>query len=121
MTEGLIGAGRGETDVFECIAQSQIDNLSVLPAGKSPVGREPVYEAVTLEEVLDNLKHVFPLIVFDLPPATEFTTCFTLAARLDGVVLVVESGRVDRAVAERAKCRLTETNANLVGVVFNKC
>lgn len=120
MTDGLVGAFSGESHVFDCIVESHIDKLSLLPAGKPPSGREPVLQAGILEDTLDNLKHVFPLIIVDLPPATEFTACFALARKLDGVLLVIEAMRVDRESAERAKCGLSDSGANLVGAVFNK-
>ncbi len=118
--EGLVDAVLGRAGVFDCIVESPIGNLSLLLSGRTTDNREPVYGAAPIEDLLDSIKHVFPLIFFDLPPATDMTACFALAGRLDGVVLVIEADRVERQVAERAKRRLLETNAKILGVVFNK-
>jgi Mrp family chromosome partitioning ATPase len=70
--------------------------------------------------LLESLKHSFDLIIFDLPPANELTTCYAFASCMDGIVVVVEPRQVDRDVARRSARQLKEVNAKLLGVVYNK-
>jgi non-specific protein-tyrosine kinase len=69
---------------------------------------------------LDNLKHVFHLVIFDLPPARELTTCFAMASQLDGVLLVIEAEKSRRDAARRTVQLLARVDAKVLGVVFNK-
>ena len=58
--------------------------------------------------------------MFDLPKAHELTECFALADVLDGVLLLVEEGRVDLRVARRVGERLSGSQSHFLGVVYNK-
>jgi uncharacterized protein involved in exopolysaccharide biosynthesis/Mrp family chromosome partitioning ATPase len=61
----------------------------------------------------------YDYIIFDMPPVTQISVTPRLARFMDMVLLVVESGKTDRDVAQRAAALLTESRANL-GVVMNK-
>ncbi|MFB3123892.1 MAG: cobalamin biosynthesis protein CobQ, partial [Candidatus Binatia bacterium] len=58
--------------------------------------------------------------VLDAPSVHGFAECRVLCAKVDGVVLVVESGRTRRQVAFNAKKQLEEAGGKLLGVVLNK-
>ena len=84
------------------------------------MGREPVYEAATLDEVLDNLKHVFPLIVFDLPQVIGFPDVEALAPKIDALLLLhSDASGPSKAVLARIAERLGRSGGNLVGLVRN--
>ena len=61
----------------------------------------------------------YDYIIFDMPPVTQISVTPRLARFMDMVLLVVESEKTDRDVAQRAASLLTESRAN-VGVVMNK-
>jgi Mrp family chromosome partitioning ATPase len=54
-----------------------------------------------------------------MPPVTQISVTPRLARFMDMVLLVVESEKTDRDVAQRAASLLSESRANL-GVVMNK-
>jgi capsular exopolysaccharide synthesis family protein len=118
--EGLLNVLAREQAAFDSVSESPIVNLAVMSIGKLRQGREPAYDAKSIDELIDGLKHVFPLMVFDLPPANELTTCFSFASRLDGVLLVIEAERVEEQVARRACQQLANIGTNLLGVVLNR-
>jgi capsular exopolysaccharide synthesis family protein len=117
---GLTDLLSGEVDLDECIYTTHIDRLAVLPAG-------PTVESSPLEVDWSRLKGMvrraaadYELVVFDLPPTHELSAGLTVAALLDGVVLVLEADRTDSAVALRCKRQLVASGAKLLGVVLNK-
>jgi len=61
----------------------------------------------------------YDYIIFDMPPVTQISVTPRLARFMDMVLLVVESEKTDRDVAQRAASLLSESRAN-VGVVMNK-
>jgi capsular exopolysaccharide synthesis family protein len=119
-TDGFSDAVTGRAGVFDCVVPSPIQHLSLLLAGNAWKAQTPACDPGAVEEVLDSVKHVFPLTIVDLPPATEMTSCFTIAGKLDGIVLVISQDRVDPATALRTKSRLQQVRARLLGVVYNR-
>ncbi len=61
----------------------------------------------------------YDYIIFDMPPISQTSVTPKLAGLMDTVLLVVESEKSHRDLAQRAKRMLTEADAN-VAVVFNK-
>jgi len=61
----------------------------------------------------------YDYIIFDMPPVTQISVTPRLARFMDMVLLVVESEKTNRDVAQRAAALLSESRAN-VGVVMNK-
>jgi Mrp family chromosome partitioning ATPase len=74
----------------------------------------------SISRLLAEWKEHFRLVVMDLPPPTEAGLALSLAAALDGVVLVVEADRTPWDAARRAKAVLVQSRANVLGVVLNK-
>lgn len=118
---GLLNVLAGQSEPFACTQTTMVENLSLMPCGRLDGGLKPAYDPGTVEEVIDHLKHVFPLAIFDLPPANELTPCFALAAKMDGVLLVVEAGRTDAPTLSRVKQQFEAAGAKVLGVVVNKC
>ncbi len=61
----------------------------------------------------------FDYIIFDMPPVSQISITPRLARFMDMVLLVVESEKTDREVAQRATAWLAEGKSN-VGVILNK-
>lgn len=61
----------------------------------------------------------FDYIIFDMPPVNQISITPRLAGFMDMTLLVVESEKTDRHVAERATELLSQAKTN-VGVVLNK-
>ncbi len=73
----------------------------------------------TTGRVLDILREAADVVLFDAPPVLAITDATLLAARVDGVLLVVDAGATRRDLARRARAQLERVNARLLGVVLN--
>lgn len=95
-------------------------NLSVLTTGR--VGRYPaaVFEGVAADRLLDDLRKRFDFVVLDAAPVLDFPDAYTLAPRMDGVLLVVQAERTSVEDAQRAKRTLEEAGARVLGAVVNR-
>jgi capsular exopolysaccharide synthesis family protein len=119
--------GPGMTDILagrfsptECECATSFENLFVIPAGTEDDKDCPRYGPAMVAALMDEIRRDCELAIFDLPPANELSTCYAIASRLDGVLLLLESERVQDKVAQRTKRQLESTHANVIGVVLNK-
>lgn len=65
-------------------------------------------------------KHHYEMIVIDLSSADAMSQATILASKLDGIVVVAESGKTESASAEAIFERLQSGNSTIYGVVLNK-
>jgi len=109
----------GTMESGQCIRATPCEGLSLLTAGCSASGIEPVYVPAALAELVVLLKHDFATIVFDLPAAAADGAAGVVCSALDGVLVVVRANRTIDELAHRAKRRLEEAHASVWGVVLN--
>jgi capsular exopolysaccharide synthesis family protein len=114
----LLLSGGAELD--GCVKPTTFENLWVLPSGPLPPNPSELLGSRRLETVLENLKQAADLIIMDSPPALAVTDASVLAARVDGTLLVVDSGRTRAGSLQRAAESLTRAKTNLLGAVLNK-
>lgn len=122
-----ISTTRGLSDVLantlplrDSLVPSKVSNLTVLPAGKScdDVGRLVCSD--TMAEVILLLRSEFEYVLLDSPPILPFADCRVLSTLVDGVVLVVRSGRTRGESLVRAMELLQEVrSAPVIQVVLN--
>lgn len=117
---GFQNALSSKKSPLECVTPSPVERLSLVLNGDTTAGEFPIYSKSSIDELLCEWKDTFDWIVFDLPPANDVSATTLLASRLDGVVLVVEAGRVEQNIAKRSCVRLQRSGANLLGAVYNK-
>jgi len=94
--------------------------LFVLATGGNYVGPMGLFESERFDTFLNNAREEFDYIILDSAPLPSFAEARVLCEKVDGVVLVVESGKIRRQVALRAKKELEDAGARILGVVLNK-
>ncbi len=65
-----------------------------------------------------HLASLAEIVIFDAPPIITVNDASLLAAKVDGVLLVVKAGGTKRDHVKAAKDRLAKVNARLVGAVL---
>ncbi|MFT5524892.1 MAG: protein-tyrosine kinase [Pirellulaceae bacterium] len=110
----------GTDNPKDCIQQTEITNLFVLPAGKSRGRATKSFNVEVVAQLIAQVKSRFGLVILDLPTATDKSETYSLAGELDGVILVIEAERVRNKVAQRIKDLLERAGGNVVGAVLNK-
>lgn len=89
-------------------------------SGKIFTGPVSFFESNEFDAFFKEVYERFDYVVLDSPPAPIFSEFRVLCSKVDGVVLVINSGKTRRQVALRAKKELEEAGARLLGVVLNK-
>lgn len=109
-----------KADIERFMKPVTTDSLSVLPSGPVPHNPSELLDSGRMLEVIEDLKRRADIVIFDSPPVLSVADATILAAKMDGVLLVVDSGYTRRGTAKRAKEVLQGIGANIVGVVVNR-
>jgi capsular exopolysaccharide synthesis family protein len=96
-----------------------IDRLSLLPCGSDARHTPELLEPATLRGLLKQLRVDFDVILLDTPPVLVSADAATLAASVDGVIMVVRAGLTDRRAAELARERVVAAGGRVLGAVLN--
>jgi succinoglycan biosynthesis transport protein ExoP len=109
----------GSLDAVE-FQHPPVTNLSVLSAGSLSEEPEHVFDSPALAGLIDELKSQFELVVFDLPAMQPQHAPLRLAQLLDGLLLVVQSHRVNWQTARHVRDLLVNANVSMLGTVLNR-
>ncbi|MFZ0750270.1 MAG: polysaccharide biosynthesis tyrosine autokinase, partial [Pyrinomonadaceae bacterium] len=119
-TRGLTNFLSGECPIEDILQNHpEVPNLKLLTSGPVPPNPAELLGSEEMRNLLQNLSERFAHIIVDSPPAISFTDASILSTFVDGVILVVHSGRSSRAVVRRAKQQLMDVGATIFGVVLN--
>ncbi|MFH1093057.1 MAG: GNVR domain-containing protein [Candidatus Omnitrophota bacterium] len=110
----------GDLKFEEIMNSPGLDNLWVLTSGKLPFNPAKILESKELENLIEELKANFDLMLFDSPPVLPVTDASILSTKIDQVIVVYEIGRTSRDALLRAKSQLDSVGAQIAGVVLNQ-
>lgn len=96
---------------------SSLKGLSVLPAGRSTAGRDPL-QSNRVEALFASARLSFSRIVVVAPPISNSADALFLAPSVDGAVLAVVPGRTGGPAAQRARDNLIATGARIYGAIL---
>jgi capsular exopolysaccharide synthesis family protein len=94
--------------------------LFVLGTGGEYIGPVSLFESERFDAFLSNAREEFDYIILDSAPMPNFAEARVLCKKVDGVILVVESGKIRMQVALRVRKELEDAGARILGVVLNK-
>ncbi len=116
---GLTSLLFGQHALSEVIKDTNVDNLSILPSGPIPPNPSEILGSQRMQTLLEELKDMFDIILFDTPPILAVTDSAIVSSYCDGVILVVHAGKVKKSLVAKAKSNLDHVKAKLLGVVLN--
>lgn len=100
------------------LQQSSVNRLQVLTAGPSHANPVALLSARRLEDALAELREQADYVLCDAPPVLAVTDAALWAAKVDGVVLLVNAGGTKREQALQARQILERVHAHIVGAVL---
>jgi len=103
----------------EVIEKTDIPNLDVVFAGRIPTNPHELLGNDRLRRLLDTARERYGRIILDTAPVAVVSDPLILLPHADGVVFVVQFGRIRRGVVGRALQKLGESNVPLFGAVMN--
>lgn len=116
---GLSSVISQQCPLEEAIQASGIDNLDVITSGAIPPNPAEMMSSKRMTAILEQLRQMYDIILIDTPPLLAVTDAQIVSTKSDGVILVVDQGRVKREIASKAVKNLESVNARILGVVLN--
>jgi len=107
-----------ERPVMDHVKSTDVPNLWLLPSGAVPPNPAELLGSTRLREIVKELAWA-DIVMFDSPPVLAVTDAAVLGVRVDGVLVVYESGSTRREDAKRAVNELERVGAKVLGVVMN--
>lgn len=115
LTELLMGT---PNDLGGYLQNTGIQHLQLLTAGgKTPYPAE-LLSSANMQALLSGLTANADVVLFDCAEATTFADAAALSRSMNGVLLTIEAGKVERSVAQQVINNLNQTGANLVGAIL---
>ncbi len=116
---GLSNCLSGEVRLENVIKPSTIPNLSVLPSGIIPPNAAELVSSESMRKLLLDLSPYYDHILIDSPPLANVTDAIVISTMVDGVILLVSSGKCTREILRYSSQQLAKVNAKVLGAVLN--
>ncbi|OAB39969.1 capsular biosynthesis protein [Paenibacillus macquariensis subsp. defensor] len=104
----------------EVIRITDIENLSIVTAGPIPPNPTELLSSGRMHEIVESWKGDYDIILIDTSPIMAVADGIIVASICDGVILVVQAGKVKQEYIQKSKERLEHVKAHIIGVVLNK-
>jgi capsular exopolysaccharide synthesis family protein len=116
--DGLSEFLRGGSRLEPLVRTSEYASLLVVTAGAPSDEPAELLGSIRLSDFLREARETADIVILDSPPAVTVTDSVVLAARADGVLLVVDRGqRLD--TVRKAKATLARVGAHILGAAYN--
>ncbi len=111
---------RKDIDVADVLLRTNIERLSVLPAGTPHSRATELLASEAMTRLVEEMASRYPerILVFDAPPLISSTESRVLATHMGQIVLVVEADRTPQASVKQALATLEQ--CPVVMTVLNK-
>ena len=116
---GLTTALQEGLPLAEVAQPTNVPGLSVLTSGPLPPNPAELVASSRMREALAAAVTGYDMTLLDSPPVLTVADAIVLATFADGVVMVVQPGRVPHEVIRRATAQIRAVKARILGVVMN--
>lgn len=117
---GLSDYLAGNKEYNEVIDETNIPKLKYLSCGSLNLNQVELLCSARFEELLAQISGEYDFVIFDAPALETVVDATIIAAKVDATLLVVKMGSTKLASLKRAKQKLVDLNANVLGTVINK-
>jgi len=118
--KGLTNVLTEEIELKEVVVHTGLEGLYLLPSGQIPPDPSKLVESRRLKDIINKLKEEFDIVIMDSPPIIPVNDPIVLGAIADGIIYVIESGRVNLSMIEHTIGIIERAGINLIGIVMNK-
>ncbi len=97
-----------------------VPSLDVLPAGPRPPMPSETLGSIAFDELLQELRLRYDIVLIDSPPALLVTDAVAISAKVDAVLWIAQSGVITRPQLARAAELINRHNMPVIGFVVNR-
>ena len=102
------------------IIKTEVKNIDLIPTGPTPPNPIELLSSKNNEEVINELKKHYDIILLDCPPILGISDTSIMTKFSDANIVIVSSGKTPFESLERAKKVFEAANSKISGVVINK-
>ncbi len=118
---GLSTALLGDpTRAEQFLQATELPNLHIMTTGPLPPNPAELLGSERMRLLLETLNEQYDMVFIDSPPTTAVADTAVASKLVDGVLLVVNTGKTSREMARRALNTLSQVNAYVAGIVLNR-
>ena len=118
--QGLSVALVQDQGCHQYIKETAVPGVVVLTGGPIPPNPAELVGSKRMKRLIQEVSEQYDMVLIDTPPVVAVTDAAILAQEVDGVILVLASGEVNKEYAQRAKELLDKVGAKILGAVLNK-
>jgi protein-tyrosine kinase len=117
---GLVDVLRQDTPLGDVLQSVPVENLRILPSGLPTDDPSDLLDSKRMQQVIESLRQETDVVIIDSPPVTALPDAKMLATRLGGALLVIESTKGPRNLAQRGKEALDKFGTQLSGAASDR-
>lgn len=117
---GLTNVLVGQAKIENTLHETGVPGLRLLTAGVLPPNPVELLNSPSMEVLLETLRAEADILIFDSPPLLATADAQVLASKVDGVLYVMQLGRVPKSAIQRSFELLQQARANVLGIALNK-
>lgn len=117
---GLTDFFSGNTSLSKAITSTEIENLSLLPAGQRAPSPAELLASANLPELFSELLQIYDRIIIDSAPINAVSDALVIAPHAHKTILVIRAGKTPRKAILRAVMLLRKSQAKIAGFVLNR-
>ncbi len=118
---GLTDYLQKEAELDQVIHSTKLENLKLIPGGNTVSSPTELLQIgiSDVKVLLDQCYIHFDVVLVDVPPVVPVHDAESLGPLVDGVALIVMSGKTYREIIERAVELLQKSDCHLLGLILN--
>jgi len=117
---GLSTVLQGEASLEECLQQSSLDNLQVLPAGPTPAFPPELLASPAMADLLASVREEYDSVLLDCTPVVNLSDGAQLASLAEGAIMVVSASKTERSSLLEGLRILEQVGVPVLGIVYNR-
>lgn len=106
-------------DWRDFLFKTTIPNLTLLTTGRKPMNSTKFVSSMRFKTFLKEVCEEYDYVIIDTPPVLLIPDSQVISPLVDGVVIVINSGKTPAKAVKNAYTTLKRANANIIGSVMN--
>ncbi|MEJ5312588.1 MAG: polysaccharide biosynthesis tyrosine autokinase [Anaerolineae bacterium] len=116
LTEALLAV----EDRPRALRETEVERLRIVSVGARAPDSTELLASQTFKRYIDELREQADVVILDSPPVLAVSDAAVLSTLVDGVILVMDSGKTRIPAAVQAAERIAGVGGVLLGVVLNR-
>ena len=107
-------------NILNYVKQTKVENLYVMPTGDVPPNPSELLVSERMTSLIDNLKNIFDIVIFDGTPSLIVTDALIIARQVDASLIVTAYKETKIGDVEKIKKAIENVGGKIAGIVINK-